>query len=147
MIKNYEELLDNKKKEILEGIRNLSFEELLNLAQDIESYNGALEGWRINDKEFFDCYFDGDTLGAVRAVCYGTYNYSDDYVKFDAYGNLESGNQWDVQEDILLEEDTILDEILENHHELDVPRSLMDLIEEYEELEEEQENAEELEEE
>ena len=146
MIKNYEELLDNKREEILEGIRSLSFEELLNLAQDIESYNGALEGWRINDKEFFDCYFDGDTLGAVRAVCYGTYNYSEDYVKFDAYGNLESGNQWDVQEDILLEEDTILDEILENHHNLDVPRDLMDLIEEYEELEEEQ-NAEELEEE
>ena len=146
MIKNYEELLDNKREEILEGIRSLSFEELLNLAQDIESYNGALEGWRINDKEFFDCYFDGDTLGAVRAVCYGTYNYSDDYVKFDAYGNLESGNQWDVQEDILLEEDTILDEILENHHELDVPKSLMDLIEEYEELEEEQQNAEEEEE-
>lgn len=141
MIKNYEELLNNKKKEILEGIRNLSFEELLNLAQDIESYNGALEGWRINDKEFFDCYFDGDTLGAVRAVCYGDYQYSDDYVKFDAYGNLESGNQWDVQEDILLEEDTILDEILENHHNLDVPRDLMDLIEEYEEIEEEQ-NAE-----
>ena len=146
MIKNYEELLDNKREEILEGIRSLSFEELLNLAQDIESYNGALEGWRINDKEFFDCYFDGDTLGAVRAVCYGTYNYSDDYVKFDAYGNLESGNQWDVQEDILLEEDTILDEILENHHNLDVPRDLMDLIEEYEGIKEEQQNAEEEEE-
>ena len=143
MTKNYEELLNNKKKEILEGIRNLSFEELLNLAQDIESYNGALEGWRINDKEFFDYYFDGDVIEAVKAVCYGDYQYSDDYVKFDAYGNLESGNQWDVQQDILLEEDTILDEILENHHELDVPRSLMDLIEEYEELEEEQENAEE----
>ena len=146
MIKNYEELLDNKREEILEGIRSLSFEELLNLAQDIESYNGALEGWRINDKEFFDYYFDGDTLGAVRAVCYGTYNYSDDYVKFDAYGNLESGNQWDVQEDILLEEDTILDEILENHHNLDVPRDLMDLIEEYEGIKEEQQNAEEEEE-
>lgn len=145
MIKNYEELLDNKREEILEGIRNLSFEELLNLAQDIESYNGALEGWRINDKEFFDCYFDGDTLGAVRAVCYGTYNYLDDYVKFDAYGNLESGNQWDVQEDILLEENTILDEILENHHNLDVPRDLMDLIEEYEGIEKEL-NAEEEEE-
>ena len=146
MTKNYEELLDNKREEILEGIRSLSFEELLNLAQDIESYNGALEGWRINDKEFFDCYFDGDTLGAVRAVCYGTYNYSDDYVKFDAYGNLESGNQWDVQEDILLEEGTILDEILENHHNLDVPRDLMDLIEEYEGIKEEQQNAEEEEE-
>lgn len=143
MIKNYEELLNNKREEILEGIRNLSFEELLNLAQDIESYNGALEGWRINGKEFFDCYFDGDTLGAVRAVCYGTYNYSDDYVKFDAYGNLESGNQWDVQEDILLEEDTILDEILQNYHNLDVPRDLIDLIEEIEE----EQNAEELEEE
>ena len=145
MKKNYEELLDNKREEILEGIRNLSFEELLNLAQDIESYNGALEGWRINDKEFFDCYFDGDTLGAVRAVCYGTYNYSDDYVKFNAYGNLESGNQWDVREDILLEKNAILDEILENHHNLDVPRDLMDLIEEYEEIEKEQ-NAEEEEE-
>lgn len=142
MTKNYEELLNSKREEILEEIRNLSFDDLFYLVQDIESYNGALGiGWRVNDKEFFDCYFDGDTLGAVRAVCYGTYNYSDDYVKFDAYGNLESGNQWDVQEDILLEENTILDEILENHHNLDVPRDLMDLIEEYEEIEKEQ-NAE-----
>ena len=37
MTKNYEELLNNKKKEILEGIRSLSFEELLNWVQDIDS--------------------------------------------------------------------------------------------------------------
>jgi hypothetical protein len=43
-----------------------------------------------NDDDFFATFFDGDTIGAVRAVSYGDYNYSHNYVKFNGYGNLES---------------------------------------------------------
>ena len=31
-------------------------------------------------------------MEAVRAACYGHYNYADDWVWFNAYGNLESGD-------------------------------------------------------
>ena len=43
-----------------------------------------------NDEDFFSTFFENDTIGAVRAVSYGSYNYSHNYVKFNGYGNLES---------------------------------------------------------
>ena len=43
-----------------------------------------------NDEHFFATYFENDTIGAVRAVSYGNYNYSHNFVKFNGYGNLES---------------------------------------------------------
>lgn len=45
-----------------------------------------------NDEEFFNTFFDNRVLEAVRAVAYGDYNYSHDWVKFNGYGNLESTN-------------------------------------------------------
>jgi len=43
-----------------------------------------------NDEEFFNMFFEGKVLEAVRAVSFGSYNYSDDYVMFNGYANLES---------------------------------------------------------
>lgn len=45
-----------------------------------------------NDDDFFNTYFENRTLEAVRAVCYGEYKYTDEYVVFNGYGNLESFN-------------------------------------------------------
>jgi hypothetical protein len=45
-----------------------------------------------NDEDFFNTFFDNRVLEAVRAVVYGDYNYSHDWVKFNGYGNLESTN-------------------------------------------------------
>lgn len=44
-----------------------------------------------NDEDFFNTYFEGKPMDAVRAASYGNYNYNDDWVWFNAYGNLESG--------------------------------------------------------
>lgn len=33
---------------------------------------------------------------ALRAACYGSYNYTDDYFRFNGYGNLESFDTYDV---------------------------------------------------
>ena len=45
-----------------------------------------------NDDEFFEMFFANDVIKAVQATQYGKYNYSDDYVMFDGYGNLDSFN-------------------------------------------------------
>lgn len=50
-------------------------------ADDQEIYN--------NDEEFFEMMFK-DAMSAVRAVSFGTYEYSADYVRFNGYGNLET---------------------------------------------------------
>jgi hypothetical protein len=45
-----------------------------------------------NDEDFFNTYFEGKVLEAVRAVSFGEYNYRDEYVIFNGYGNLETFN-------------------------------------------------------
>lgn len=44
-----------------------------------------------NDDEFFEIFFT-KALDAVRAAYFGDYNFSDDWVTFNGYGNLESFN-------------------------------------------------------
>lgn len=44
-----------------------------------------------NDECFFSEMFS-TTGEAVRAVCYGEYHYTDNYVRFNGYGNLETTN-------------------------------------------------------
>lgn len=44
-----------------------------------------------NDEEFFEMCFT-KPIDAVRAVAFGDYRYTDSYVRFDGYANLESFN-------------------------------------------------------
>jgi len=71
-----------------------------------------------NDANFFADVYGGDVMEAVRAVSYGEYNYTHDYVKFNGYGNLESMNV--IDEDDLCESiDTIAEEVADNFHNYD----------------------------
>ena len=63
-----------------------------------------------NDEEFFETYFGENTMSAVRAAVYGDYNYTDEYVRFNGMGNLETLN--DLEDVIDLE--AIAEDILEN---------------------------------
>lgn len=45
-----------------------------------------------NDEDFFNTFFDGKVLEAIRAISFGDYRYNDDYIKFDGYANLETFN-------------------------------------------------------
>lgn len=69
-----------------------------------------------NDEGFFDMSFSGNVMSAVRAISFGEYNYSDDYIKFNGYGNLETTN--DPEEWITISE--IAEYILENEQYFDL---------------------------
>ena len=45
-----------------------------------------------NDEDFFQTFFDKDTLKAIQATQFGDYRYHDDWVTFNGYGNLDSFN-------------------------------------------------------
>lgn len=81
-----------------------------------------------NDDEFFDMHFGINTMQAVRAVCYGDYRYSDDYVKFDELGNLESANIYEIMAEYDFNKEDIADKIIELAEYLD---EYMDLPEEF----------------
>lgn len=87
--------MENKLKKYL--TENL--EECRYVVAEVNSWDGSLDYLEAhyNDEEFFNTFFYNNVMEAVRAVFYGDYNYNDDYVMFDGYGNLEtlSENEYD----------------------------------------------------
>lgn len=74
--------------------------ELEQLATTINAWNGELDYLMVfeNDEEFFNTYFTNNPAEAVRASQFGDYNYNDEYVRFDGYGNLKSYDEWEYEE-------------------------------------------------
>ena len=101
-------------------------EKLMAMVQEVNGWNGELEYldmWE-NDGKFFDTFFDSDPMGVARAIQYGDYNYHDDYVAFDGYGNLVSYSDYEVDE--LLTDHK--EEIIESYSELVKDGSIEDYL-------------------
>ena len=63
------------------------------------------------DDSFFDEFFEGRPADAVRACFFGDIkNWSDEYIYFNAYANLESLSKYEVEDYV----STWLDEIYEH---------------------------------
>lgn len=96
-------------------VDEITIDELGNILNDINSWDGSFEELRFepNDEDFFNTYFENNVDEAVRAVCYGDYNYTDEYVRFNAYGNLESLDEWQVENEITSNATEIIERYLE----------------------------------
>ena len=87
---------------------------LIDMVQELNSWNGCLdwlEFWE-NDGYFFDCVFE-NKLDVARAIYYGDYNYNDDYVRINGYGNLESFSEYDMIEEIKAYIEDIVENLIE----------------------------------
>lgn len=63
------------------------------------------------DEEFFNVYFENNPMEAVRSAFFGKIeSWNDEYIKFNAYGNLESMSEYEVLGEI----DYYLEEIFDN---------------------------------
>lgn len=117
------------------------FEELfseLTMSERVSIYNNycfehgcADEALEEFDDEFFETYFsNANPIEVCRATFFGNIqNWSDAYIRFNAYGNLESVNEFDAR-------DIIHDHIEEI---FDYPECWEDCIDD-EEVDEDQEN-------
>lgn len=101
---------------IVKNASDLDNSQLRDMVSQVNSYDSSLENLEVyeNDDDFFNTYFNNNVIEAVRAVSFGEYNYSDEYVKFNAYGDLASLSEYEYNE--LLEE--YADEIAERYLEL-----------------------------
>jgi len=126
-IKNY--LLDN-------------MDELRQVVSEINSWDGSLESLDVyeNDEEFFNVYFEGRPMEAVRAAQYGEYSYTDEYVRFNGYGNLESMSEYDYEEEMKDSIDDIVDELIDKRSHLYLSDELEELLDEL--LDEEEDDEE-----
>ena len=128
----------------IEDILNRNSAVLWQTVTEINCWNNGLDylDYQKNCENFFDTYFNGRPMEAVRATSYGEYNYNDEYVKFNSYGNLESASENDVIEEMEDSIEDIIDQIMDNYTDIDLDSDIMDLIEEYETDEEEEEEEE-----
>lgn len=98
---------------ITEFLNELDSNELVNIHNEYcQSVNYSDDEIYNNDEEFFNVFFENRVLEAVRAVSYGEYKYTDDYIQFNGYGNLMTYNEYNVTECIDIT--SIADDILEN---------------------------------
>ena len=128
-----------KKEKIREYLLN-NEETLLDVVSELNSWNGCLEDldfWE-NDEEFFNTFFD-NPMEAIRATYYGNYNYNDDYVKFNGYGNIDSYSEYERIEEIKDNIDDIVENLVECYYNIYINEELENLILELLEEDEEEE--------
>lgn len=124
---------EKKLKSIVDQINNLDTEDLIRLnnsyCQEANYSDNEIYG---NDEDFFETFFPNNVIDAVRSATYGEYNFSDNYVKFNGYGNLESFNYFGT-DDLVESVDTIAEFMLENKNDFDGLIDLDDVGEDEEE--------------
>lgn len=96
---------------------------LKDMVSEVNGYNGGLENyvWYEHDRYFYEDFF-ADKEEVARAVFYGgnSYNYTDEYVRFDVYGNLETTDDYNMRRDLQDGASEILEEFLELYNENNV---------------------------
>jgi hypothetical protein len=123
-----------KKSELGDYIDELSSSELVDVwntyCRESENENEIYD----NDEYFFDMYFNNRIIEAVRAVSYGEYNYTDEYVIFNGCANLETFNNPEDH----IDRDELISYIEEHPEEFDIELEgeydiddLNDFVEEY----------------
>ena len=128
-----------KKNKIREYLLN-NEETLLDVVSELNSWNSCLDYldfWE-NDEEFFNTFFD-NPMEAIRATYYGNYNYNDDYVKFNGYGNIDSYSEYERIEEIKDNIDDIVENLVECYYNIYINEELENLILELLEEDEEEE--------
>lgn len=106
-------------------------EVLMEIVNEINSYDGSLDWLEFyeNDDDFIENMFQ-TKRDAVRAVYFGNYNYADDFVKFNGYGNLESYSEYQVIEEMKSYIDDIIDRLFELKNDININDDLKNLLEE-----------------
>ena len=92
-----------KKEMLLNEIKELllnDMDTLRDVVRELDGWNGCLDYLNVynNDEEFFDIFFANNPAEVARAIYYGDFNYNDEYIKFNAYGNLETLSEYDYEE-------------------------------------------------
>jgi hypothetical protein len=107
-----------------------NMDQLQQIVSELNGWNGCLESLEAmsNDEEFFEIYFEGKPMDAVRAAQYGDYNYTDEYVRFNGYGNLESFNDWQYEKELKDSIDEIIDNLIEYQSHLYLSDELEELL-------------------
>ena len=131
------DLLKVRLIEVLENDEN-GVDKVLSIIGEVNSYNNELDyfDYQENDDYFFNTYFENNPADAVRSCYFGNYNHNDEYVKFNAYGNLETACRFELEQDFKDSINDIVDKIIMLKDDIYFNDTLLDILNEYEKIEE-----------
>ena len=92
------DLKDYMKDIIKSQLEDTDFDTLL-IAYNEYCIENLYEEFLDNDEETLQMYFKNMT-DVIRATQYGEYNLYDDYIRFNGYGNIDSFDSREVEEEI-----------------------------------------------
>ena len=93
-------------------VENISDDELVELIQYMNGYDGCFEDCVYFDMDEFDEFMSNSSpMEIAQMICFGDYfSPNDEYFRFNAYGNLESADWSDVK----LEAEDLKDDIIDH---------------------------------
>lgn len=110
-------------------VENLSKDELVELLQYMNGYDGCFDDCVYYDMAGFDEFLDGCTPMKIAQMIFfgGDFNPNHDFFRFNAYGNLESANWYDVEAEAEDLKDDIIDHLV-NYYSGDTPWAGLDYL-------------------
>ena len=90
-----------------------NFSDILAIVFGINAEDMSLEhiGFMFNDEDFFETFYKDDVVEAVRATHFGDYDFIDDFVLFNSYGNLDSYDEFEAMNEFIEHKEEIADAI------------------------------------
>lgn len=111
---------EEREKEILARLNDYDDKDLLFICREACSYDGSFDFVDAFDMEDVGDYIDtSDAYGFMCRIVYGNVNMADGMLRHDAYGNLESVNEWDLEEEARDNINDIAYWLMDNWHNVD----------------------------
>lgn len=105
---------------------------LRQVVNDLNSWNGCLDHLEVMefDDDFFNTYFEGKPMEAVRAWHFGSDNntWNDEYIRFNGYGNLETLTEYAYEEELKGSIDEIVSNLIDYQNHVDLNDELEALL-------------------
>ena len=106
-------------------------EELFEVVREVNCYNGSLDFLDVyeNNAENIDYLFNSPSE-AVRSIYFGGhYEYSDEFIRMNAYQNLYSLNIYELKKQLKYYIDEICDALLQCYEEIEISKELKEILE------------------
>ena len=107
-------------KLLRERINELDNETLLQLYRDCNAWDGSFDFCNVWDIEELAGCMSSNAYELARSIIYGSVTNVMDPVRYNAYGNLETVNEYDLYNDCDCYKDDLIDWLAENSHNIDL---------------------------
>ena len=131
-----------KKENLLNEIKGLllnDLDTLKDVVSELNAWNACLDYLEVyeNDEEFFNMFFENKPAEVARAIYYGDFNYNDNYIKFNGYGNLKTYSEYGYEKLLKENIEEIIDYLIEYVESISIyDEKLYELLSQYFEVEE-----------